>query len=150
MSRSLTRRFAFGVAVGLATVAIAVGSTTSANMAVEGKPCSNRTLTGDYGFSLTGHAGPAEILDVGVGSFDGQGGFELRDTLKIVGGPSLPRTISGTYDIEEDCRGTATFHAPPPFDVDIALQLVLVNHGREAYFIQVAPDGFFQGTAKLQ
>jgi hypothetical protein len=147
---SFTRSVVSVMAAVLATVGIAIGSMRSVQTVPEGMPCSNRTLRGDYGFSLTGHAGVTEILAVGLGSFDGHGRFELRDTLKIVGGPVLPRTISGFYEIAADCRGTAVFHAPPPFDVDIHLQLVLVSHGREAYFIQVSPDGFFEGTAKLQ
>jgi hypothetical protein len=147
---SFTRSLTFVMVAAFATVGIAVGSTRSGQTVPEDMPCSNRTLRGDYGFSLSGHAGSTEIVDVGVGSFDGHGGFELRDTLKIVGGPVLSRTISGTYEIAADCRGTAVFHAPPPFDVDIHLQLVLVNHGREAYFMQVSPDGFVQGIAKLQ
>ncbi len=56
----------------------------------------------------------------------------------------------GTYEIGEACDGTASFHAPAPFDLDVTLQLVLVDRGREAFFIQVAPDAFFNGTAKEQ
>jgi hypothetical protein len=151
MSQSFIKGFGFVIALGLAMFTLARGSTTSAKTdKSEERSCTNRTLKGEYGFSAAGHLGPTEVLTVGGASFDGEGNFELRDTLKIVGGPTLPREVLGTYDIAEDCRGTATFHAPAPFEVDVTLQLVLVAHGREAYFIQVAPDAFFHGTAKQQ
>ena len=151
MSYGFMRGVGFAVALGLVAFTLARGSSTSAKSpATEKKSCSNRTLKGDYDFSGAGHIGPTEVLTVGIVSFDGHGNLELRDNLKVVGGPTLPREIVGTYEIAEDCAGTASFHAPAPFDVDVMLQVVLVDRGEEAYFIQVAPDGFFHGTAKEQ
>lgn len=151
MSHTFIKGVGFVVALGLVAFTLTRGSTTSAKTTgTDKKSCSNRTLKGDYGFSGTGHIGPTEVLTVGIVSFDGHGNFELRDNLKVVGGPTLPREIVGTYEIREDCAGTASFHAPAPFDVDVTLQVVLVDRGEEAYFIQVAPDGFFHGTAKEQ
>ena len=148
--KSLAKGSALAVVIALMIVAVVSSRSSAASPPSTGQ-CSNHTLNGDYGVSGSGHLGATEVLLVGVVSFDGRGGLQLRDTVKIVGVPGgIPRNITGTYAVSRDCRATATFFAPAPFNVQVDLAAVLVDNGREIKFIQINPDGFFEGTAKTQ
>jgi hypothetical protein len=102
--------------------------------------CSNTTLHGDYGFTIsgqiTGGPAPGPVNGVALTTFDGHGGLIQTDFVVKNGAPAGPldgfRTgESGTYSVNSNCTGTATIHFPdvtPP--QEIVLMFVVVNHGR--------------------
>jgi hypothetical protein len=98
--------------------------------------CSNRTLSGDYGFSIDGQilGGPSPILIRGVAKtrFDGHGNLSQIDWVTLNGVPSSPdwRSATGTYDLNPDCTGTmeVDFGGGSPI---LRLRLVVVDRGRE-------------------
>jgi hypothetical protein len=99
--------------------------------------CSNRTLSGDYGFSIDGTilAGtPNAILLRGVAMtrFDGHGNLSQVDFATRNGVPIAPdwRPAAGTYEINADCTGTAQI-IPADGSPTLNLRLVVVDRGRE-------------------
>lgn len=99
--------------------------------------CSNRTLKGDYGFSIDGTilAGtPNAFLLRGVAMtrFDGYGNLSQVDFTTRNGVPFSPdwRPGAGTYDINADCTGTAQI-IQSDGSPTVNLRLVVVDRGRE-------------------
>jgi hypothetical protein len=105
--------------------------------------CSNRTLRGDYGFSIDGTilAGtPNAFLLRGVAmtQFDGRGNLSQVDFTTRNGAPTTAdwRPAVGTYDINTDCTGTAQI-IPSDGSPALNLRLVVVDRGREVRTIVV-------------
>jgi hypothetical protein len=99
--------------------------------------CSNRTLNGNYGFSIEGTilAGtPNAFLLRGVAMthFDGNGNLSQVDFTTRNGAPLTPdwRPAVGTYDINPDCTGTAQI-VQGDGTPSVNLRLVVVNRGHE-------------------
>jgi hypothetical protein len=127
-----------GISTAVAAVAsllILATSATSARGAQLG-PCSNATLSGEYGFTITGQilAGPAAGPAVGVSMifYDGQGNLTQIDHLVVNGNqPAVQwRNSTGTYTLNADCTGTQ--------EVDFTdgsptrhLSIVVVRRGKE-------------------
>jgi hypothetical protein len=108
-----------------------------------GFTCSNRTLRGDYGFSIDGTvlAGtPNAFLLRGVAMtrFDGEGNLSQVDFATRNGVPLAPdwRTATGAYEINADCTGTAQI-IPADGSPSLNLRLVVVDRGREVRTIVV-------------
>lgn len=116
-----------------------------AHDADDDRACSNASLQGDYGFSIsgsrpTGPGGPIEqILGVAMTHFDGAGNLTQTDNIhgSITGFPSPDRPGTGTYSVNTDCTGTMALNfAGAP---TITLRIVLVDHGREIRTVVVSP-----------
>jgi len=117
--------------------------------AEETEACSDQTLVGHYAFTgqgfltnsntlpaLTGAFAP--VADVGVFVADGQGKLSGSDTISD-GGQIIPRTFTGTYTVNSDCRGTATLQFNPSLAVDVVL--ALDDRGHEVRALQTDPQG---------
>ncbi len=99
-------------------------------------PCSEKTLTGDYGFTITGQilAGPAAgpVTGVAMTHFDGQGNLNQVDHVVLNGVPPSVewRPATGTYTVNANCTGAAeidfTDGSPP-----LHLHFVLAKRGNE-------------------
>ena len=99
-------------------------------------PCSEKTLRGDYGATITGQilAGPAAgpITGVVMTHFDGQGNLNQVDHVVLNGVPPAVewRPSTGTYTVNGDCTGAAeidfTDGTPP-----LHLHFVLAKRGNE-------------------
>ena len=67
--------------------------------------CTNATLKGDYAFAVTG---PQFV--VGIGRFDGKGGFTqvdyISDSLRTTGAISFRGGETGSYTVNPDCTGS--------------------------------------------
>ena len=105
--------------------------------------CSNRSLRGDYGFSIDGTilAGtPNAFLLRGVAMthFDGHGNLSQVDFTTRNGAPLTAdwRPAVGTYAINADCTGTAQI-IPADGRPALNLRLVVVDRGREVRTIVV-------------
>lgn len=112
----------------------------------DGRPaCSNATLEGNYGFTITGTrpSGPSLPIETVVGvamtHFDGAGNLTQTDNIhgSLSGFPTPDRPGTGTYTLNADCTGTMTLlnaGAPP-----IVLRIVVVDDGNEVRTAVVSP-----------
>jgi hypothetical protein len=105
--------------------------------------CSDRTLRGDYGFSIDGTilAGtPNAFLLRGVAMthFDGHGNLSQVDFTTRNGAALTAdwRPAVGTYALNADCTGTAQI-VPSDGSPALNLRLVVVDRGREVRTIVV-------------
>ena len=96
--------------------------------------CSNRTLSGSYGFTIEGTIlGPNfHIRGLALQHYDGRGNITQVDHLVTEGmAPTDAWTPgTGTYTVNPDCTGSAVINSPSnPFPV--ALHFVIVDNGNE-------------------
>ena len=142
MDFNLRRAIPLAMAAGVAlTLAVSVGWSVRADDDGPAEArCSNRTLRGDYGFSVDGQilAGPRPGLlrALAMTHFDGDGNLSQVDFLTINGIPAGPawRPATGTYDVNPDCTGTAEFTANDGSPT-VHLRLVVVDRGRQVLTI---------------
>lgn len=115
------------------------------------RPCSDRTIRGDFGIKFNGasDAGGA-IASVTRISFDGSGKFTGSDVSSF-GGNIIRRTLTGTYHVNSDCTGTLEFlssvSTPPhtaPGD------FVIVSGGDEFFIINSEQGVTANGVGKRQ
>jgi hypothetical protein len=101
------------------------------------KRCSNRTLSGDYGFTIVGDLilgpnGPnIPLRTLSMQHFDGRGNMTGVDHLVLNGVPPTEewREISGTYSVNSDCTGSGEIIFGP--GSSLHLHFVVVDKGRE-------------------
>ena len=113
------------------------------------KPCSLRTLSGNYGDTISGTIiGFGPIAAIGVTNFDGHGHFTGSDTVNINGSGGISESSTGTYTVNSDCTGTRvqTF----PDGRVISASFVIVNHGKEFLLVNTAPGVVITGSGKKQ
>lgn len=110
--------------------------------------CSNQTLQGAYGLSISGTrpvpgAPPGtfeQVIGVGTRTFDGTGNFtQVTNEKGSISGLPLPnRLLQGTYSVNPDCTGTLTLIIPGlPFSV--VYDIVVVNNGHAFDSIVASP-----------
>lgn len=97
--------------------------------------CSNRTLSGDYGFALTGEIlGPGiQFRGVVMQHYDGKGNLTQVDHAVTNGVPPAEEWTpgSGTYTVNPDCTGSAVLIIPGNPSSPINLHFVVVNQGKQ-------------------
>jgi hypothetical protein len=105
--------------------------------------CSDRTLSGDYGYAaegvLIGTPGLPAIApfrSVGMTHFDGRGNLSWLERTVINGVPANSdwTTASGTYSVNPNCTGTAVVITPNS-PVPLHLDFVVVSQGREVHTV---------------
>jgi hypothetical protein len=109
----------------------------AASAAVQGRRCSTRTLSGDYGYAAEGVLLPApgvtlQFRGVGMAHFDGRGNLTWVEHTVVDGSPLDPgwTAASGTYAVNPDCTGTAVVNTPnSPYPLNLAF--VVVKQGRQ-------------------
>jgi hypothetical protein len=102
------------------------------------KGCSNRTLRGDYGFSITGTVFPPSpvpsflVRGVALTHFDGRGNLRQVDFTTRNGVPAGSdwRPATGSYELNADCTGTMEIH-PTDGSPSLFLRMVVVDGGRQ-------------------
>jgi hypothetical protein len=115
---------------------LAAGSVWAQEFSVE-PVCTNATLEGTFGFTVTGMrpsgpGGPVEmIVGIALTQFDGNGNLTQTDNIhgSITGLATPNRKGTGTYTLNADCSGTMTLvnaGAPP-----LTLAIVVVDNGNE-------------------
>jgi hypothetical protein len=119
----------------LGAVLLALGA-VSAVPAHAQLTCSNYNLVGNYSIRITGailagpQAGPAN--GVNVTHFDGSGNLTSVDHVILNG--ALPpvewRPAVGTYSVNSDCTGQATFTYPDGLSPGLTYFFVLTNYGQ--------------------
>lgn len=115
--------------------------------------CTNATLEGDYGFTVTGTrpsspGGPVEtIVGVALTHFDGNGNLTQTDNIhgSISGLVTPNRPGTGTYTINSDCTGTMKLtSAGSP---TLTLAIVVVDDGNEVRTAVIDPTANVQAGA---
>ena len=117
---------------------LVAGSSAWADDAVNTQ-CTNRTLLGDYGFSIEGVGSPPPafslnaIRGVAMGHFEGKGNYSQVDHV-VVGGTPPPQEWtfgSGPYTVNPNCTGTLVINIPgSPFS-PVKLHFVVGRQGKE-------------------
>ncbi len=124
------------------TLAAAVaGLTLVAASTAQAGTCSNASLKGKYGQTISGALlpGPSVVLPqngVAMTTFDGSGRFTQEDFVVIGGSPTttgFQTGETGTYAINSDCTGAATINYSDGSWID--LELIVVNQGSEFYTV---------------
>jgi hypothetical protein len=125
--------------------------------------CSNATLNGDYGFTISGFqpnpdGTTSPIKGIAITHFDGAGNLTQRDFVVTAGVPNpadgnsqtgfhFSTGETGTYTINADCTGRAEIdlNAPVPSGSTgvIKLMLVVSNGGRSIHTVvsEITPPG---------
>jgi hypothetical protein len=117
----------------------------SNNGAVNGaalwRRCSNRTLSGAYGYAAEGLLLPApgvalQFRGLGMTHFDGRGNLTWVEHTVIDGAPVEAgwTAASGTYTVNPDCTGAAVVNTPNS-PVPLNLALVVVKQGRQVHTV---------------
>jgi hypothetical protein len=123
-----------GVFAAVVSLLVLFMGATSAR--AQSGPCSEKTLSGDYGFTITGQilAGPAagQVTGVAMTHFDGQGNLQQVD--HVVHNGALPavewRPGTGTYTVNDDCTGAAVINFSDG-SPSLNLRFVLAKRGSE-------------------
>ena len=152
MKRIITAFLALAVSATLVFVVIGWKHGVTAVHAQGG--CSLATLNGGYGFTSSGFTTPNHSVKgtevpfavVGGGNFDGAGNFSVNYTLALKGVISQGLTTSGTYTVNSDCTGTATFTAGAA--AGTTENMVIVSGGAEVFQIVTSPS--FTATFDLK
>lgn len=142
-------RHAFPTLLAVAAAALLTIVSASPVTADEDAMCSNRTLRGGYGFGVDGQifppAGPPLLLrGVAMTHFDGAGNLSQVDHATINGVPRWMgwRQATGSYQINEDCTGTAQI-IPGDGSPALNLHLVVFDGGRQ---VRTVVDGNATGS----
>jgi hypothetical protein len=141
-------------AATLATLVVA-GSAPTSSAADEGaqaasRPCSDRSLRGEYGFTAQGVVTAASGLpaplqgpfaSAGLATFDGRGHFTLVATASF-NGLVQPAATSGTYRVNPDCTYTSIA------DNGATFYSAVLDGGDEIAIIQTTPGVAISGRAR--
>jgi hypothetical protein len=129
--------------------ALAVASILSFPLQASGSDrvhCSNETLKGNYGFTITGirpatRGGPqVAVVGTALTTFHGDGTFDQFDNINVdsTSDPYQPdRPGTGTYTLNPDCSGSMTLTAG---GVTLDLSIIVVDNGREVRTAVVTPN----------
>ena len=111
--------------------------------------CAPVTISGPYGYGISGSiptsAGIVLFADYGNLIADGKGSFTGSSTTST-GGTIVARSISGTYSINSNCTGAATFR--DSLGNTLHLSFTVVDNGNEIEFIQTDSGTVVSGTAQ--
>jgi hypothetical protein len=100
------------------------------------KGCSNRTLDGNYGFTVEGLLGipgsGIQIRGVILQEYDGNGHLTQVEHVVVDGAPPSETWTpgSGTYTVNPDCTGTATITIPSSGAPPLVVFFVVTKRGR--------------------
>ncbi len=116
--------------------------------------CSNATLTGSYGFTLSGFlldhpgvpllGGTLAFAESGLRTFDGVENFSDSGTWVSLAGTIFPTTASGKYSVNANCTGSMTV------GTSLTEAFTIVDGGKEIVFIVTTPGRVILGSMKKQ
>jgi hypothetical protein len=112
----------------------------------DGPACREHKLNGLYVFTASGYtasgAMPKAIVE--LLRFNGDGTLSVTGGTVSVGGAITvvqPGVTTGTYTLDEDCRGTLTFLPSGP-----NFNMFAMPRGEDLWMIQTNPGNIFQGN----
>ena len=107
--------------------------------------CTNLGVKQTYAFEATGSIiGTGQIAAVGQLTLNGTGGITGRETLSLNGTIHSSVVVSGSYKINSNCTGSATF--TPSGLTALHFNLVVVNGGKEIMALQTDKNSIVTGT----
>ena len=71
--------------------------------------CSTASLKGTFGLTCQGTLGGLPAAEVGVATYDGRGHVVGKSTISLNGTVTTDVPFEGTYTLNADCTGSATF-----------------------------------------
>lgn len=142
-------RTAQALALGIVLGALAAASHVSAAPPLNilpGNGCDLSRTQGRYGYLLTGHimnfGDPEFYAAGGVLTLNDDGTFSMTGTQTQGGDVSPISPSSGTFTVDENCRGTALVGGKPYFN------FVAVREGAQLEIIRTDLDAIVTGQAK--
>ena len=109
--------------------------------------CGNGSLSGSYGYLLTGFAANTVFTDDGNISSDGKGNLTARSTVNLSGAVSSA-VATGTYSVTSDCSGLAKLTDQNRNTANYAL--AVVEDGNGVLFLRTDPATTVSGLAVAQ
>jgi len=114
--------------------------------------CTSATLTGDYGYLMTGQifnstAGFIPFADSGSLNWNGSSKVTGSSSLNVGGGINS-RTLTGTYTVNSDCTGSFTY--TDNLGNSASINLVIIGGGTEIQFLETDSGTTISGNAKPQ
>ncbi|HXJ92699.1 MAG TPA: hypothetical protein VMT20_07425 [Terriglobia bacterium] len=104
--------------------------------------CSNRTLKGAYGATITGTIAGLPFAELDLVNADGKGNFSGTGTVSYNGSVSSV-TFTATYSVNSDCSGSASL------STGVTQNLIIKTDGSEVQFIATSsPEAQVTGDAK--
>jgi hypothetical protein len=104
--------------------------------------CSNRTLKGAYGATITGTIAGLPFAELDLVTADGKGNFSGTGTVSYDGSISTV-TFTATYSVNSNCSGSASL------STGVTQNLVIKADGSEVQFIGTnSPEAQVTGDAK--
>jgi hypothetical protein len=111
--------------------------------------CSNATLVGDYGFTITGVDGSGQLsASVGQLTADGKGNFTGIFTNSDAGTINSNVALAGTYSVKTNCTGTTTI--TPSGGAATTFSLVVVSNGGQLELAETKAGASQYGYALAQ
>jgi hypothetical protein len=143
-NRSISRILIAMTPMMIVCVVLALGASAVAQSGMvkaDHERCSNKTLSGDYGFTVEGTLlGPGFLLRaVVMQHYDGKGNITQVDHVVVNGvSPAQEWTPgTGTYTVNPDCTGAEVLDTPS-VPAPLHIHFVVVNNGKQIY--QVVDD----------
>lgn len=99
MKPSINSAMATTVLAGMVVLAMASSAQAS------NQPCSNATLSGDYGATLTGTVNSLPFAALDLVTADGNGNITGTGTI-VSNGTVIPTSFTATYTVNSDCSGS--------------------------------------------
>jgi len=138
-------------------LALALGPAYADSEQAQKTPCSNATLSGDYGLLISGvrpttAGGPTEaMIGTLIRSFDGHGNFtQVNNVHGATSGWVADRPGSGTYSINPDCTGVVRLRLEGvPFQPEERIVVVDDGNGIFGATSQPAPRMVTQMARKI-
>ncbi|HYX17363.1 MAG TPA: hypothetical protein VE944_24015 [Nostoc sp.] len=129
--------------------ALSISDAISQKVNAQAAPsCNNATIKGSYGTKFTGTfaATSTSIAVVGLVQLNGNGNLQGTDAGSGNGTIFTNRTLSGTYNVKQDCTVQIIFTSSR--DETIFLSGIIVDGGKEIFVLQTNPGSVITGTLK--
>jgi hypothetical protein len=136
----------------LSLPAILLATSLSSNAQPVTHVCKNATLSGSYGFLMTGQVfstafGFVPYADSGSLTWDGSSKVTGSST-QNVDGQSSSRTFTGTYTVNSDCTGSFIF--TDSLGNSGSVHMVIIDSGAQIQFVENDSGTAISGNAKPQ
>jgi len=122
------------IAIPLAIACGLLASSVAAKADSNDRPCFNRTLYGNYGFTIIGEilAPGIPIRGLTMAHYDGNGKFTQVDHIVTNSYPPSQAWTpgSGTYTVNPDCTGVGVVNSPSNPE-PVYLHFVVTDHGKQ-------------------
>jgi len=136
-----------GMVVAIATSgAVVVGTASRQSAGTSAIQCGTGSLSGGYGYLLTGVAGNSVYTNAGQFVADGNGNGSVASVTNV-GGNVAQVTATGTYSVASDCSGTARVSNQ---NGTVNYRFAIVRDGQSALFFETDAGATVSGAFTTQ